>query len=614
MVRGSPQLVDICDNRITVVELLAPMSATSEVGKWAAITAGIDESRIERNQVHVSATSSMPVMAFGGIHLLGLSDRVTVRGNQIVRGSGNGITLGSTVVVPAGTTTPTGPTEPPGSTIIVDGNGCLHVGIVDTGGGTAPMVPISEGRLSEIQILDNEILVTGANGIGVIQYFDLSGGGGEFITVDRLLIEGNRIRGCLRLEPLEPPPELLGDVGHGGIALADGEHVVIRGNHIERNGRSHVDPVCGIFVLRAEGLVIEQNHVLENGMVTGELGGTLTMGHRGGIVIVRVVPGTVMTGIHTTLPWFSSASALHALRVCDNVVVHPIGRALFVVGVGSMLVEGNQLTSRGTNFPNFLGLLIQIIIAVLRPGNTPADVAQLSMLLLELISGRTVTILNAGISSELLALIALLQVQKATLVGGSMASAIASPFVADRSNALLTQLAVLTLTGGNVLFTDNQVRPRSARRTAGVRARVGRHRVARRSVVQRQSVRVCLSRRRLHRGGRGGRRMVGVAAVEPNGGVPVARAAFRGDVRDDEHDDGQSGHALLLRPQSRAASPRRPQQPLVRRNVRPRVVRLDPRSGRSTDTPTTTTTTGPIGTSSGVPVGTSGPGSLILFP
>lgn len=476
MVRGG-RFLTLLRNRVVVAELASPLAVGSDLGRWAGITLGADDVLAELNTVTVLPTRTMPTMAFGGIQLLGLSDRIELRRNSILRGTGNGITLGSTVLVPAGTTDPGGGGDAPGGTIVVDGGGCVHIGIVDTGGGgPRERVPVSAGSLNDIRIVDNDIEEMGANGIGVVQFFDLEGPDGGYITVDRLTIDGNRIRRCLRLEPLEPPPELWAELGHGGIALADGEHVVIRENRIERNGRSHLDPVCGIFVLRAEGLIVEANQVLDNGTIAGE--GTMAAGHRGGIVVVRASPGRFLAG--SDVPGGGDAaapgSALHALRIHDNVVVHPIGRALTAMGCGAMSIQNNQLTSRGTNAPNIIQLVIQLF-QLLQSGSAghttgtggsstgsaasaaAARRGQLMLLLLELVSGRAVSVIDGGLSPEFFMLIGYAAQSKTTMVPATgIAGSAMAGLVDAKTGGVLVQLAALARAGGNILFHDNHVR------------------------------------------------------------------------------------------------------------------------------------------------------------
>ena len=108
----------------------------------------------------------------------------------------------------------------------------------------------------------------GLNGIGVVSFFSLKNIG-EVVSVDSLVISNNRIEKCLAqfsdylTDFLEAP--VIKEMGFGGISLADCENVVIRENTIKDNGSSHLEPVCGIFMLHGEKVDISDNRILNNG-------------------------------------------------------------------------------------------------------------------------------------------------------------------------------------------------------------------------------------------------------------------------------------------------------------------------------------------------------------
>lgn len=396
-----------------------------------------DDLLIERNVVEVPfsridtpTVSAVPAARFlpgsqsrGGIQIGGTSDRVRIVDNLIRGGSGNGITLGSLIFIDEQDEPvpprrwprprPFDPCDPklPASSIIV-----VVAFPMDEG----EVRQASAGTLSEIVIERNRIYQMGMNGIGVAGFFDLSAAD-EFITVEGLAILGNDIRGCLR-RPLEPIAEaMVNSLGYGGIALADVERLVIRDNVITDNGPSHLEPVCGIFVLHAEGLEISRNRILDNGMKTEASNAEAKIGRRGGINIVyAIAPMSPLRVGRLVLP---AQSGDPALKVHDNIVSAPLGQALSVMALGPLSVVGNQFTSRG----------------VVQRGPSSTFIAA------------TVAILNLGLSTEFyLQFLAFSAIAKGSLAVDNLAAApTARPGLDD-------QRLGAYLAGGNVLFADNQ--------------------------------------------------------------------------------------------------------------------------------------------------------------
>jgi hypothetical protein len=331
---------------------------------WPGIFFVGDDCAIERNQVRVrilrqvdDSEITFPVpasAALGGIQIGGTSDRVRIIDNVIQGGIGNGITLGSVLVLdPNGRDTggtgwvinifdPCNPCKP----------GTVFWPEDPPGGGTRT---ISAGVLTEIRIERNRIFDMGLNGIGVVAFFDLKKIV-EIIEVDQLSILGNHIRGCLRREIESIPAHMLDRIGYGGIALAAVEGLTIWDNIIEYNGPRRQDPVCGIFVLIGVGIDICRNHIVGNGARTEEPVTAAKEGMRGGIIIanalspVQVVgrPDRVVQTVESNRP---------ALRVHENIVSSPLGLALGVRGTGPISVVGNQFITqavmqpRGGKFP-----------------------------------------------------------------------------------------------------------------------------------------------------------------------------------------------------------------------------------------------------------------------
>jgi Family of unknown function (DUF6519)/Right handed beta helix region len=396
---------------------------------WPALFLAGEDSLIEENYIHVESENRIegvevlrpldPVFfdratdAIGGMQLGGGCERIRVISNVIVNGLGTGIVLGSLLVTTTeGVPLPEQPDRP------IDDCGDCGPGDTVTTEPEDPETTIrSAGPLYDILIEDNRIFHMGLNGIGVITFFSLEEID-EFITVIRLIIKQNEIRRCLWRELAENFP-MRESMGYGGIALADVEHLTIRDNFIIDNGPDFREPGCGIFVLHGEGIDISRNHVLNNGAKPAdpqENPPPVKRGQRGGINILFALAPTVEISIlQQTVP---AHAGFPAVTIHDNIVAVPVGRALSLMALGPVSVQGNQLTSNGVSF----------------------DITD------TLIAG-TVAILNLGITSEFF-----LQ-----YIVFAMASMGAAAGLNEGRPGLDDRTLGLSLTNGNVLFNDNQV-------------------------------------------------------------------------------------------------------------------------------------------------------------
>ncbi|HEX5706112.1 MAG TPA: DUF6519 domain-containing protein [Pyrinomonadaceae bacterium] len=310
--------------------------------------------------------------ALGGLQLGGGSERVRVLHNFIVRGIGTGIKLGHlrTVTttgepVPDPTDRPRDPCFPcrPGDNSVPD------PGQNDT-------TRTSAGPpLYDIEIVCNRIYSMGLDGIGVAGFFNLAALD-EFITVNGLLIDSNEIRFCLNRPLAEIADGMLKSMGYGGIALADVSDLVVRDNFITDNGPDFTEPICGIFVLHGEGIEISRNHILNNGVKPPGArlsNAAVKRGARGGIhvmyAVAPLVELTLSLGANTTLVASNTPTkapvhgGFPALKVHDNVVGVPVGRALSATAVGPVSVVGNQFTTRGVtqrDFGTFVAATVMI--------------------------------------------------------------------------------------------------------------------------------------------------------------------------------------------------------------------------------------------------------------
>lgn len=360
--------VALLDSRIQAEALPQPLSGTSDIGKWPAVFLGGEELRIEGNVILCDEGDTALETATGGIQIAGGSERVRIVGNHIRQGNGNGITLGEIAYVPASALEKYGTDYGIlvagfvyvawGVTLGLGEAGCVEIGDdppppagIET---DDPLRPISTGDLRDVEIAGNEIERMGSNGIGVAHLFDLYRDQ-LMIAVDRLTILDNTIRGCIRLEQAMRSEGGNDHVGFAGIALADGEYIRIERNVIDRNGTTPLDPVCGIFVVRCEGIVVDHNRILENGS-RGAANATPKPGNRGGIVILNARPRT-MTLLLEREGEATRQDGVPAVRVHDNIVVTPIGEALAVRGVGPISVQSNHFTSRGTVLRDLYSLM-----------------------------------------------------------------------------------------------------------------------------------------------------------------------------------------------------------------------------------------------------------------
>jgi hypothetical protein len=318
----------------------------------------------------------------GGIQVGGASEQVRIINNSIIDGAGDGITLGS-LSVAAEDEVPIVRTM--ASFVLFDDQSRRHgiqpiripgvispeifnpevnhleirpglniEGIfeIDVNGNiTKSPAIVSAGDLYNIELSENHIENMGRNGIGVVGFFDLEETD-EFISIENLSITHNCIEGCLNSVLPEIDAKLEDDMGYGGIALADVLNLRIHDNDIVKNGGNPFDPVCGVYVLHGEGVEICDNRIVENG---GKLDGRSRYkpGPRSGIHLVYAVTPTVSISLGSPL---SNAAKLDnlprqngvpAAKIHNNIIVHPVGRALTINALGPVIVTDNQLTSRG---------------------------------------------------------------------------------------------------------------------------------------------------------------------------------------------------------------------------------------------------------------------------
>jgi hypothetical protein len=434
--------------------LATPLAVGVTAGLEPLLFAAGDRLRIEHNRILV-ATASARSTAAGGMQIGGGSRDVEIRRNEILRGDGNGITLGSIRFVSA---SDAGNPEvmsnidgASGGAIIAvpgyvyDPDNCVFVpgGPQDPSDPSGnPLVPVSEGDLYDVKIIDNRIRDMGQNGIAVARLF-FPDDHPDLINIQGLLIAENTILACMALEVGPILPESIRKVAFGGIILAGAELAVIRDNVIEEVGTEHRDQICGIYVLIAIGIGIESNRLRQNGQIATE-GQPLKLGHRGGIIIRFARPPVQPLSFGLLGATFSGQrqEGVPAASIHHNTVVAREGRALFLNGVGPMSITDNQFTAHGSDFLALLTFLIASMTGgTLTTGTTtgatqlPANFTTLD-LLLDALGANAILVFNVGWSNEW-------YFQMRGLSGRFAGGALAGN----------TKWFV----GGNVQFNDNQV-------------------------------------------------------------------------------------------------------------------------------------------------------------
>lgn len=174
-----------------------------------------------------------------------------------------------------------------------------------------------------------------------------------------LTILNNRITGNLRTPFSAAMRDAARVSGLGGISLGLVETLTIAGNLVEDNGRRHIDPVCGVFVLYGEQVEITDNLIRDNGRFV-EVDDPVVAGMRGGVVGAFASVGIDDFGAADNR---GSLTVKPALRVHDNVVQHPQGRTLTLLTAGPVSIVANHLTAERTG-PEALDLLAGAVMAI----------------------------------------------------------------------------------------------------------------------------------------------------------------------------------------------------------------------------------------------------------
>lgn len=363
------QEIRIAMNSISIQPLSAQLDAglISIAGKAPAVYVRADGVLVEMNRILASGSGGLQRTALGGLQIAGGSRNVEIRRNRIQGGNGHGITLGSVAYITEDVAKTPGKYYPYLESRLGFPVKLTHLiawpNIFErtqddcverpedpqppNAPDDKPLVPVAGAPLRSIRIIDNVIEAMGGDGIGVPMFFDPDLHE-EIVTISDLSIDANRIVGCYRWRRPQPKLSMLYEVGHGGIALADVEHCTICKNEIFDNGSHHAGPTCAVFVLHAEGIYVDDNHIAANGQSVA------APGNQGGIVISNasadvLQPGTRLDPAFATggvLGAGPAAPVTAAARVHNNVVLAPVGRSLRLIGKGTFAIQGNSFVSQ----------------------------------------------------------------------------------------------------------------------------------------------------------------------------------------------------------------------------------------------------------------------------
>jgi len=210
---------------------------------------------------------------------------------------------------------------------------------------------VTAGDLYDIRITGNRISDMGINGIGVVRFFDLANKGGEMIGVHGLYIADNFITRCMRRNLAQVSQAMQFFIAYGGIALAKVSDLRILRNEIVLNGKSHLEPICGVFAIIVQGLQLDDNRIVDNGPKTREPAENAQNGIRGGVHIWIVMPIVEQLSGWTDPSFISRKVGLGGVTTCamrDNIIIAPLGRAVTFFALGAVVVNRNRLVTEAT--------------------------------------------------------------------------------------------------------------------------------------------------------------------------------------------------------------------------------------------------------------------------
>jgi hypothetical protein len=318
------------------------------------------------SEVTLSTLSRLAQKAPGGIHIAGPSKNVYVVENEIVGGTGNGITLGNFIILDdtgADSGTLTG-VQWQAEQMCSAGGTAQVPGSTTTSTGTTNELGAG-GILYNLHIDRNRIHQMGMAGIGVVGFWDLRTTL-EIIRIENLSITANVIVLTMQRRMVDIGRSSSG-YAYGAISLANVENLMIRDNIITDFGVTPGADVCGIFLLHGEMVEISRNQIRETRDWSSAVFARVPAASdtRVGILLYLVTPptleGSAWTNSEGALKIDADAygddvrfrekplyePGLPALRVQENVVRVAIGLAFKAFGYGAFSVVGNHFASGG---------------------------------------------------------------------------------------------------------------------------------------------------------------------------------------------------------------------------------------------------------------------------
>lgn len=236
--------------------------------------------------------------------------------------------------------------------ICIEGNDISMMGLSGIGfalregarlDGKAPAIPANDPKGALLAYIDAAILNLGLTPL--LRATD---------PVRDLVVRANRLHHNLQNPFTDAMLKDAQTIGRGGVSLAIVESAVLSGNHVYDNGPSPIDPVCGMFVGYGNDLEIADNVLAANGAVPAGADDNRRAGLRGGFYIRFAGALTSQAS--------GSSGRKPALRVHDNRVDQPAGRALTSCAFGPVSVANNHLNSE---FSGRSGLLDTVVGGVL---------------------------------------------------------------------------------------------------------------------------------------------------------------------------------------------------------------------------------------------------------
>lgn len=198
---------------------------------------------------------------------------------------------------------------------------------------------VPAGAVTNIHILDNEIVGMGGSGLSVPSWnLALRLTAGETL-VEALVAERNHISDCARVAVATSlDDDDLQEIGFGGIALQVVRGVRLGSNVIQNIGQSHRSPSVGIYFAEAQTCHIHDNQILGIGR-TERRGNRNILGVSGGIVVDGALPvyGAPVVG---------GGETVDVVAGIDDLLAHSAGTVGADVAVGYLVRSAKEATKK----------------------------------------------------------------------------------------------------------------------------------------------------------------------------------------------------------------------------------------------------------------------------